>query len=87
MTVSHAIKQELALVCGLSPETIKDEAWLIEFGLDSIRSMELIIALEAHFDIEISNDDLAALTTVSNVVQLVEKYMISRSNFPETVVV
>lgn len=72
MTLSHRIKQQLALVCAMPPERIKDDAWLIEYGFDSLRSMELVVALEEHFDVQIGDETIERLRTVCDVIALIE---------------
>lgn len=78
MDIAKQIKRELAYICAIEPEHIRDEAWLIEYGLDSVRSMELIITLEEHFDILIPDEAIARLQTVADVVKLIEKQTVQR---------
>ncbi len=74
MTVKQQIKQELATICAINDaNSIKDEAWLIEYGLDSLRSMELVMALEDYFQIELSDEAIGRLQTVGDVVTLIER--------------
>lgn len=72
MNVIQDIKDEIAHVCAVDPQRVREDAWLIEYGLDSVRSMELIIALEEHFEIELPDSEIAVLQTVGDVVQLVQ---------------
>ncbi|MEZ4865656.1 MAG: phosphopantetheine-binding protein [Caldilineaceae bacterium] len=73
MDITTIIKQEIAFVCAIDPATVREDAWLIEYGLDSVRSMELILALEAHFDLELPDEELGTLTTVGDVVALIQR--------------
>ena len=73
MNISNAIKHEIALVCAIDPATVREDAWLIEYGLDSVRSMDLILALEAHFAIDLPDEELGALTTVGDVIALIRR--------------
>lgn len=73
MNVMDLLKQELVLTCGIKPESVQADARLIAYGLDSVRSMELIIALEDALDIEISDYEVAQLETVQDVMFLVEQ--------------
>ena len=73
MTIAQQIKQELAQICAIDPADVRDDAWLIEYGLDSVRSLELIMALEEHFDIELPDEAFARLQTVADVVRLIEQ--------------
>ena len=50
---------------------------LIELGLDSLKAIELVVGLEAEFNIMIDEDDLLIenLSTILNIRDLVDKYM------------
>jgi acyl carrier protein len=76
MNIAQQIKQELAHICMIEPDQIKADAWLIEYGLDSIRSMELVIALEEHFEIELPDEAIARLQTVADVIKLIESQLV-----------
>ncbi len=73
MNVMNLLKQELVLTCGIKPENIRAEAQLVAYGLDSVRSMDLIIALEDAYDIEISDYEVAQLETVQDVLDIVNQ--------------
>jgi acyl carrier protein len=76
MNIAQQIKQELAYICAIEPERIKAEAWLIEYGLDSVRSMDLVIALEDQFGIELPDEAIARLQTVADVIKLIEGQLV-----------
>lgn len=44
-----------------------------DLGLDSLDIVELGFRIEEAFDIEVSDDDLEAVTTVGDLVELIEK--------------
>jgi acyl carrier protein len=73
MELMQEIKREIAIICAFEPHMIRDDAWLIEYGLDSMSSIELINALEARFAIQLPNEELASLVTVSDVMRLVQQ--------------
>jgi acyl carrier protein len=73
MSVVEKVKSEVAQICAVGADEINKNALLIQYGLDSIRSMELIVALEDHFDIEVQDEDLARITTVEEVATLIEQ--------------
>ena len=73
MTFLAVIQREMTLVCGVSAASVQPEARLISFGLDSVRTMDLIIGLEAEFDIDIPDADIAQLETVADVISLVKE--------------
>lgn len=73
MTISEIVKQEVAQICAITPAEVRDEANLAEYGLDSMRSMELIVSLESRFKIQIHDDDLGDVRTVSDVIHALER--------------
>lgn len=70
--ILERVKTEIARLAKLDVDTIQADAWLIEYGLDSVTSVDLIMNLEAELDIEIADEDLANLTTVADIVELIE---------------
>ena len=43
-----------------------------DLGIDSLAAVELSLDLETEFDVEISDEELAALVTVADIVKLIE---------------
>jgi acyl carrier protein len=80
MSIAQQIKQELARIYAIEPERITDETWLIDLGLDSLRIMELVLVLEDHFDIELRDEAIARLQTVSDLVKLIEGQLIAKKD-------
>ncbi len=72
MTVADAVTDELAAICALEPAQIRKDALLIELGLDSVRGVELLVALEARFDLELRDDAIATVMNVGDVIRMVE---------------
>ncbi|WP_433733901.1 acyl carrier protein [Nocardia sp. CA-129566] len=56
---------------GLRVLEIDVNAPLLDYGLDSVRSAELVIELERTFDIEISDEEAATLHTARDVIDCV----------------
>ncbi|WP_433192334.1 acyl carrier protein [Nocardia sp. CA-107356] len=56
---------------GLRVSEIDVNTPLLDYGLDSVRSAELVIELERTFDIEISDEEAAALHTARDVIDCV----------------
>lgn len=44
-----------------------------DLGLDSLDIVELGVRIEVAFDIEVTDDDLEAVTTVGDLVELIER--------------
>lgn len=63
----------VGMIAGFKPEEIKPEDELDgKLGMDSLDKIELIMALEAEFEVEIDDADAEACNTVADVVALVE---------------
>ena len=59
---------------GIESNDITMEADLAgDLGLDSLDTVELTLALEQHYEIEIPDEELQDLATVKDAVQLIEK--------------
>ena len=66
MTTAAEVKRLLGETCAIDPAAIRDDARLIEYGLDSVRATDLVIALEERFSISIPDTDAARLKTVAD---------------------
>lgn len=67
--VHKIIEKEL----GVNPEQITPEASFIDdLGADSLDTVELVMAFEEEFDMEISDEDAEKLTNVKAVVEYLE---------------
>ena len=53
---------------GITPESRLKE----DLEIDSLAAVELSLDLETEFDVEISDEELAALVTVEDIVKLIE---------------
>ncbi len=72
MTIADAVAHELAAISAIDPAQVRPEAMLIELGLDSVRGVELLVALEARFGLELRDDAIATVMTVGDVIRMVE---------------
>jgi acyl carrier protein len=71
--VADALREIMAARLGLPAEQIVPEARLVEdLGLDSLDAVELAIAVERKFDIEVPEEELTKLKTVGDMLALVE---------------
>ncbi len=67
------VKDALVESLNIDGEEIKLESNLKDdFGIDSLAAVELSLDLETEFDVEISDEELAALVTVADIVKLIE---------------
>ena len=71
--VAGALREIMAARLGLPAEQIVPEARLMEdLGLDSLDAVELAIAVERKFEIEVPEEELTKLKTVADMLALVE---------------
>ncbi len=68
------VKQILTKRVGIPPEEIQLDAKLVDdLGLDSVDLVELTIAAEREFNIEISDEQMKEILTVGDVVTLMKR--------------
>ncbi len=67
------VKDALVESLNIDGEEITPESRLKEdLEIDSLAAVELSLDLETEFDVEISDEELAALVTVEDIVKLIE---------------
>ena len=71
-------KEIKKLVNDCVEEKINEETDLIQLGIDSLMTVELVLGLEEAFDIEFDDSDLEMenLKSVRDIVTLVNKYVV-----------
>jgi len=75
MNVSEKVKSIIVEQLGVDEEEVTEEAAFIEdLGADSLDTVELVMALEEEFNIEISDEDAEKITTVKDAVQYIEAH-------------
>lgn len=73
MNVTEKIKEAIIDKLGVEESQITPEASFIDdLGADSLDTVELIMALEEEFDLEIPDEDAEGLTTVKAVIDYIE---------------
>ncbi|MCD6433781.1 MAG: acyl carrier protein [Sulfurimonas sp.] len=73
MALLEDIKEVVVEQLSVSPDEIKDDAKFVEdLGADSLDVVELVMALEEKFDIEIPDDEAEKIQTVKDVVAYIE---------------
>ncbi len=67
------IKSIIAEQLGVKPEEVTPQASFIDdLGADSLDTVELIMALEEEFNIEIPDEDAEKMTTVGDAIKYIE---------------
>lgn len=74
MAVEDKVKSIIVEQLGVKPEEITPTASFIDdLGADSLDTVELIMALEEEFSIEIPDEDAEKLTTVGMAIKYIEQ--------------
>ena len=69
------VKDIIVEQLGVKPDQVTPEAKFIEdLGADSLDTVELIMALEEEFGIEVPDEQAEKLTTVGDVVKYIEEH-------------
>ena len=74
--VEEELKKVLLKIIDVEPEDLKPQAHFFkDLGVDSIKAIEITVAIERHFKIEIKEDDIAGVTTLAKAAEVVHKYL------------
>ena len=73
-TVEEKVKNIIVEQLGVNPEQVTPTASFIEdLGADSLDTVELVMAFEEEFSIEVPDEDAEKLQTVGDVIKYVEE--------------
>ncbi len=71
-SINDRIKQIVAEQLGVDEEQVTTEAsFMDDLGADSLDTVELVMALEEEFDIEISDEDAEKIQTVQDAIDYI----------------
>lgn len=74
MALEDRVRDLIVDQLGVSPDEVKKEASFIDdLGADSLDTVELIMAFEEEFGIEIPDEDAEKMGTVGNALEYLEK--------------
>ncbi len=74
MSVEQRVKEIIADQLGVDIEQIKPESKFVDdLGADSLDVVELIMAFEEEFDVEIPDEDAEKIATVQDVLDYIEQ--------------
>ncbi len=74
MSTDKKIKQIIAEQLGLNEEEIADSASLLDdLGADSLDIVELVMAMEEEFEMEIPDEDAEKIVSVKDVIDYVKR--------------
>ncbi len=74
MDIIQRVKKIICEQLGVEEDDVKPEASFVEdLGADSLDTVELVMALEEEFGVEISDEDAENITTVQNVIDYIKE--------------
>lgn len=74
MAIEEKVKAIIAEQLGVKQEEIKPESSFVDdLGADSLDTVELVMALEEEFGIEIPDEDAEKMSTVGEAVKYIEE--------------
>ena len=75
MSVEEKVRKIVADKLSVEPDEVVPEASFVDdLGADSLDLVELIMAMEEAFDIEISDDEAEKLQTVQDSIKYIKKH-------------
>ena len=78
MTIQERVFTIIAEQLGVKPEKIIPEANFVDdLGADSLDTVELVMAFEEEFNLEISDEDAERMKKVKDVIGYLEKHVSS----------
>jgi acyl carrier protein len=74
-SIEEKVKDIIVEQLGVNPEQVTPQASFIEdLGADSLDIVELVMALEEEYDMEISDEEAEKIRTVQDVVNYIESH-------------
>ena len=74
-SIEQRVKKIVAEQLGVNEAEIKNEsAFVDDLGADSLDTVELVMALEENFDIEIPDEDAEKIRTVQDAIDYIGKH-------------
>ncbi len=74
MAVAEKVKEIIVEQLGVDPEEVTIEASFVnDLGADSLDTVELVMALEEEFNIEIPDEEAEKLDTVGKAIEYINK--------------
>jgi len=77
--ITEKVKTVIAEQLGVKTEEVTDQAKFVDdLGADSLDTVELVMALEEEYGIEIPDEDAEKLTTVGDAIKYIEEKLASK---------
>ena len=73
MSLFDDVKEVVVAQLNVSPDEVKEDSQFVEdLGADSLDVVELVMALEEKFEIEIPDEDAEKITNVADAISFIE---------------
>ncbi len=80
-SVSERVKKIIVDQLGVNAEQVTEEASFIDdLGADSLDTVELVMALEEEFGMEIPDEEAEKISTVKTAIDYIEKNKVGQEN-------
>ena len=74
--IRAAVKESIASIANLDASEIGDEAsYKDDLQLDSLTILEIAVDAECKFQVNLTEDDLANISTVADTVRIIQQYL------------
>ncbi len=75
MSVESRVKEIIVEQLGVNPEQVTPEATFVDdLGADSLDTVELVMALEEEFSLEIPDEDAEKITSVKDAINYIDTH-------------
>ncbi len=75
MSVESRVREIIVEQLGVNPEQVTPEATFVDdLGADSLDTVELVMALEEEFGIEIPDEDAEKITAVKDAIDYIDSH-------------
>ncbi len=71
--LGQEIREMIAEISGREVEEIKPEVNFEELGVDSIKAIEITVAIEKKYKIRVKDEQVAQITTVAKAIEVVKE--------------
>ena len=75
MNCEERIKEIVCQIIDTKEEINPDASFMDDLGLDSLRALEILAAIENEYSITIEPERLREMTTLNNVIKLTKEYL------------
>jgi acyl carrier protein len=79
--IENKVKEIIVEQLSVPAEKVKKESHYVnDLGADSLDTVELVMAFEEAFDIEIPDDDVTKITTVGETIEYIKKKVAEKAS-------